>query len=56
MKNPPITRLASALMVGHNPINDERKNKEVVQPKTERGKQHHKPLSQRKNLSIKAHA
>ena len=26
MKNPSTTRLASALMVGQNPINDERKD------------------------------
>ena len=37
MKNPSTTRLASALMVGQNPINDERKT-EVVQPETEKGK------------------
>ena len=38
MKNLSTTRPASALMVGQNPINDERKTKEVVQPKTEKGK------------------
>ena len=36
MKNPSTTRLASALMVGQNPINDERKTKRSYSPRPKR--------------------